>query len=408
MVQVPTIREISSVTPDRDAVYAQLNRLLKSPFFSNSKRYPALLRYIVSHAVEGDSSELKERNLGIEVFGRPADYDTNTDPVVRITAGEIRKRLAQYYCEPEHENELRIELPLGSYVPTFHFPASTLVTIAEPGAASVTPAEAASGAWNKKLTLLVCGLVALGAVLGAGMRYWPRQNALERFWEPLLKGSGPVLICVGQPDRYLGGAQAPRSEPSHEPSLGAQMLTSDRIVMGDAMAVARLTSVLGQFGRPHMLQGSDTTSFVDMQRGPVLLVGGATNLWTVRITDPLRFHLVLNLDDRTLRIEDREHPEKRDWTVDFKVPYSSLAQDYAIVARFFDPTTRQFVMVGAGLGVNGTVSAAEFLADPQYMEVLSSQLPASSAKHQNIEAVISTQVIGNKSGPPRIVAVHSW
>src|ERR1039458_1027121 len=101
---------------DRNAINEQLDRLLKSSFFSNSKRYPALLSHVVTRALEGQTSELKERALGIEVFDRAADYDTNIDPVVRITAGEIRKRLAQYYCEPEHEGELRIELRSGSYV----------------------------------------------------------------------------------------------------------------------------------------------------------------------------------------------------------------------------------------------------------------------------------------------------
>ena len=70
-----------------DAIREQLARVLASQYFSNSKRYPAMLRYVVTKAIEGHYDELKERTLGIEVFHRPADYDTNVDPVVRIAAG---------------------------------------------------------------------------------------------------------------------------------------------------------------------------------------------------------------------------------------------------------------------------------------------------------------------------------
>src|ERR1019366_8610359 len=69
----------------------------------------------------GDTSSLKERTLGIEVFGRAPDYDTSQDPIVRSGAAEIRKKLAQYYQEPGHGSEVRIELLSGSYIAEFHF-----------------------------------------------------------------------------------------------------------------------------------------------------------------------------------------------------------------------------------------------------------------------------------------------
>src|SRR6185295_10575712 len=70
-------------------------------------------------ALTGDQNSLKERCIGAAVFGREAAYDTAQDPIVRNAAIEVRKRLAQYYLEPEHAAELRIELPSGSYMPAF-------------------------------------------------------------------------------------------------------------------------------------------------------------------------------------------------------------------------------------------------------------------------------------------------
>src|SRR5579863_185544 len=106
----------------RDAVRDQLGRMLASPYFSHSKRFPNFLRFVVDHTLSGTADNIKERTLGIEIFGRDPDYDTASDPIVRVTAAEIRKRTAQYYQDPEHREELRITLPSGSYVPQFRWP----------------------------------------------------------------------------------------------------------------------------------------------------------------------------------------------------------------------------------------------------------------------------------------------
>src|ERR1700761_4312440 len=104
---------------DREAVLMELREVLASPQFCNSKRYPALLRYVVEQTLAGQAENLKERTLGIEVFGRPATYDTSLDTVVRYTAGEIRKRLSLYYHEQGRDARIQIHLPAGSYVPEF-------------------------------------------------------------------------------------------------------------------------------------------------------------------------------------------------------------------------------------------------------------------------------------------------
>src|SRR3954447_18932265 len=87
---------------DAPKVREQLDRLIAHPLFANSKRYPALLAYTVEQTLLGNAGELRERSIGIEVFGRTPTYDANADPVVRITAGEVRKRLGLYYYDSAH------------------------------------------------------------------------------------------------------------------------------------------------------------------------------------------------------------------------------------------------------------------------------------------------------------------
>src|SRR3954447_7822114 len=117
---------------DHAAVDAQLARLLQSSRFRNSKRSQALLRFVVQAALAGDQNSLKERCIGAAVFGRETAYDTGQDPIVRNAAIEVRKRLAQYYMEPEHASELRIDLPSGSYLPTFTIEAPPVAEPSKP------------------------------------------------------------------------------------------------------------------------------------------------------------------------------------------------------------------------------------------------------------------------------------
>src|ERR1017187_4801907 len=106
---------VSYGEPERAAIHDHLEKMLADPLFKHSKRYPNLLRHIVEHTLDGRTDDLKERTLGIEVFGRDPGYDTNADPIVRATAGEIRKRLGQYYHEHGNGDGVEIELSPGSY-----------------------------------------------------------------------------------------------------------------------------------------------------------------------------------------------------------------------------------------------------------------------------------------------------
>jgi TolB-like protein/tetratricopeptide (TPR) repeat protein len=117
-----------------------LNQVLESQQFAGSKRAQDFLRLVVGHALQGQVDSLRERMIGAEMFGRPVDYDTGNDPVVRVKAGEVRKKLGQYYSESKNEHAVRIELPSGHYVPKFHF--AVLATAAPPHVESAPPPPA--------------------------------------------------------------------------------------------------------------------------------------------------------------------------------------------------------------------------------------------------------------------------
>lgn len=124
-----------------NVVRDHLSKVCASRAFAGSKRAQDFLQLIVEHALAERYDSLRERMIGAEMFGRPIDYDTANDAVVRVKATEVRKKLAQYYQEAETKPKVRIDLPSGSYVPRFLWDGS------EAGASQqVSPETQSSGA----------------------------------------------------------------------------------------------------------------------------------------------------------------------------------------------------------------------------------------------------------------------
>jgi hypothetical protein len=314
----------------RGVIEEQLRRIQASPLFSHSRRYPGFLDFVVRKTLEGQEDELKERTVGVEAFGRPSNYDLNADPIVRVTAGEVRKRLAQYYYQAGHEQELRIELNPGSYIPEFHIPAALA---APTEAARTSPnlttlslepihlsAEVAQHVASPISTLEVAapfrsslrrwkvaaGLLAVAFAIASTFAIIPmlhRTSAVDAFWKPVIDANGRVLISVGSVAAMVNSfAVLPPAN-----SVSGHPLSSDPIAVSDATALSAIQQVLSARSKPSSLASSTSTSFSDLQNGPFVLISGFNNQWTMRITDPLRFHFVRTSTDE-YAIEDRKDP----------------------------------------------------------------------------------------------------
>src|ERR1035438_5964228 len=102
-------------------VLSQLTQIQNSHAFRNSARSKEFLSYVVEQVLAGHPENLKERSIGVNLFHRAPSYDTGDDPIVRVKAGEVRRRLAEYYAAETSAPPLHIELPVGSYVPKFRW-----------------------------------------------------------------------------------------------------------------------------------------------------------------------------------------------------------------------------------------------------------------------------------------------
>jgi hypothetical protein len=343
------------------------------------------LRYVVEHSLEGHTEHLKERTLGIEVFGRDPDYDTNLDPVVRTSAAEIRKRIAQYYHEPGHEFEIRIDFPPGFYQPEFRHPQKPAVVVAGP--AIRTKPFAVAG-----MAVALLALVALAVT-----RPWESKGALDRFWAPILDSPDPVLV-------YIGGYAM---DTQQQPVSLTDLQNSERVAYADATALARIASLFAAHHKSYRTRLQISAKLEDLKDGPAVLIGAFNNSWTLRVTGQLRFGFARNPEAHVSWIEDRENPQAAKWSHEMTAPYTSVQEDYAIISRVVDPTTGRMVVTASGLAKFGTEAAGEFLTNPVYMEQIPKQAPK-GWERRNIQLVIRANVVGRSSGPPQIVAAHFW
>lgn len=107
------------VTPTREEVTDQLNKLVQSRLFARSGRMRRFLQFAVQHALAGTGDQIKEYSVGVEVFDRRQDYDPRTDPIVRVEARRLRAKLKTYYASEGRSDSIVIELPKGAYIPVF-------------------------------------------------------------------------------------------------------------------------------------------------------------------------------------------------------------------------------------------------------------------------------------------------
>jgi hypothetical protein len=415
---MPSELETGPWTPaseqDKVAVLEQLNRLLQNPYFHHSKRYPSFLRYVVSETLAGRPDELKERTLGIEVFGRAPDYDTTNDPIVRVTAAEIRKRIAQYYQESGHADEIRLSLPSGSYIPHFARPAVAIeaaplvpeATPVETEAKSVVLEPQLVPATNSLLSRKFLATTVLVAVLIVSVALWQmyRTSPLEDFWQPFVKSEQPILFCIADQSHFSTITLRDAADPQRQKTLNDQMIT---VIIDDIAPLVNIAGMLQVHGKPYKVKGEATTTLDDLRQGPAVFIGAFDNNWTLRATGPLRYHFANDPGMSQFWIEDRQNPARR-WLLDRAVQLETgTYKDYAIIARFTDPNTDRPVVVVAGLARGGTVAAGEFLVDPHHMHDLAIQAPK-DWRRKNIEIVLETQIIEGRSGPPRVAALYVW
>jgi hypothetical protein len=392
----------------KDAIREELNRVLASHEFRSSKRSQEFLKFVVEHTLNGSADILKERTIGIEVFGRSTSYDPSDDATVRVKAGEVRKRLGLYYAGQGASDLVRIEMPGGTYVPEFRgtqrpearpIPPTggTLPVVAEPAG---EPARAWSSRSIGFAALLLALVLAGVAAFFIYRRAHVPETMLDQFWAPVFKANAPLSLCAAYVPVYAPSREATPQQPLRAEDF---ILLNDQFVGGgDLVAVSRLAAMLTRMDRAYLLRIGGDVSFHDLSNAPAILVGYSYTRWK-EISSQLRFFI--DMSRQPAAITDNGAPTE--WSLPHLPADRRTTEDYAIVSRVFHPDTHAMLVELAGVTQYGTEAAADLVSSS---DLLAEALRGAPADWQtkNLQLVLHVKVISGAPTSPKVVASHFW
>jgi hypothetical protein len=387
-----------------EQVREELSRILACHEFRTSKRSQDFLRYVVENTLQGHGDMLKERTIGIEVFGRPTSYDPGDDATVRVKAGEVRKRLGIYYADAGSHNPVRIELPSGTYVPEFHLVNPPPAAAAHPPEQALDATPRAAAAPATRIFTPRRAALATGVLAAASSFLWfatrPAVTPLDEFWAPVLNGPSPVQLCASYVPVYGVDIDPSITPPSSVSDF--TLLTDQFVGGGDLIATSRLVAMLTRRHRAYRVKVGNDVSFTDLRSGPAILVGFSYTKWK-QISNQMRFFV--DGYRRPAGITDDGKPTE--WVLPALPRDRRTAEDYAIVSRVFHPDTHAMLVEVAGITQYGTDAAADLITNPDLMaEALRGAEP--NWQQKNLQLVLHVKVISGAPSSPQLVKRYFW
>ena len=406
----------------REQCFQQIEKLINSHSLHTSESLCKLLRYLAEHSLDHPGIALKEYQIATEVLGRPAGFDPQSDSTVRVQAGRLRVKLAEYYSHEGPGDPIVVELPKGSYALTFHLhakpgPHPEAALIAEPGARRTEP-PASSRGWAIAvlvLSVLLAAAVATTAVLlsqrtrvqsgisqpvpGSYQIFWNRfVNSPQQPWVIFSNGS-----FVGRPEtgmRYFNPASDTRS-----------FILDHYTGVGEVLAIHQLDRVFNILNRPIRVKRGALFSLDDAQNNDLIFVGSPSeNLTLLDIPGTKEF--VFQRLDSGPRKGDlavlNVHPQAGEPKLFLATPANQpTTEDYAVVSLLPGLDPSRSILILAGNSTFGTQSAVEYVCREDSLKELLQRLNVSKASDlKPFEALLHVKIAHGVPVMTDLVAVR--
>ncbi len=453
-----------------DEVRQVLENIFRSKHFVNAHKKKKFLRLICDFYLEGKAHELNEHILGYDVFGRDKNYNPSDDPIVRVFAYEIRKKLEVYYSHEGAQDAIRLDIPAGSYQPVFsrHLPEPASEIAAAEEAVPTVPATDPSrrrGAWLiPAMTLTIIGLTIVVIVLAFSNRQPPSEKtasepvedaaAYGAVWGAFLKDNNPPLIVLSNPptlrftnpsdpetlikdsipvppeiakvlkDKFVMNPEVSmknsegNKDDSNEPSKEGWVIerskspslilsTNGYTGIGEAIGLHYLTDFFRKMNRNILLKQSRTLSAEDLKKHNVILLGGAwVNEWSDKLTKSGDF---LFTSKATIENRNPQPGEEREYIPQFDRRTGNLKVDYALVTIKPNISEGNEAMLLAGVYSEGTEAAVEYVTSKNYLEQLNQRLQPllkSASQPNYFQALLMVRVEDGIPTTITLLALH--
>jgi hypothetical protein len=412
---------------DRDLYLAQIDKLVNSHALHGSESLCKLLRYLAKHALDHPGSSIKEYQIATEVFGRSTDFDPQLDSMVRVQAGRLRVKLAEYYNSDGEADSIMVELPRGTYVLSLHHRSAL-----PPRAHTAQPAEngrepsASTRSYRNWIiaTALLTVLLTIAAIAilslvssrnpaQAGIAHDSDQvpAAFRVFWNGFISGQQEPWVIfsnakfVGRPEvglRYFDASKDNRDIFIFDHYTG----------VGEVLAVHDLDHLFQTFHRQIRVKRGSLFSLDDAKNNNLIFVGSPLeNLTLLELpgTQQFVFHRVPSGPRKGDPEVINVHPQPGEPREYLGTPQGEpLTEDYGVIAlvRGLDPG--QSVLILAGSTTIGTQAAVEYVCSKNSVEELLLRLSVSqTGQLKPFEAVIRVKVTRGVPVSTELVALRS-
>jgi hypothetical protein len=395
-----------------------IERVASSRYVNRSARLRDLLLYLTNRVLEEDACEIHEQEVGHKVFGRPANYDTSSDNIVRVHASMLRKRLEQYFAEEGAQESVIVEIPKGNYAPLFREREEAAPVIAIPEPAVAAP----GGGTDRRLwalgfiaTLFACStafLLMRGSPT-AGARDTSRPN-VALFWSQVFQSDRPTDIVMDDAaialyqeltgralslSDYYDRSYLRSLSESASANLDAQTVSSVALrrqsSFADISFVWKLLQIPGASQRPSTLRFARDYSFRDLKANNAVLIGNSrSNPWVEPFEPKLGIRWMF---DKAAAVYDPVDTWAGGKSYQARGP-GDPRESFFSVALLPNLGGAGNVLIISGTGGSAINAGADFLADESSMAALRKRLPASADRpFPHFEALI--QVKGRSSVP---------
>lgn len=410
----------SAASPEQ--FFQQVDQITKSHSLRGSESLCKLLQYLAKQAIYHPDAPLKEYQIATEVYGRHADFDPQSDSTIRVQAGRLRLKLAEYYATEGAMDPIVVKIPKGSYHPVFEprqVEAKPQAVPPREVPAPFPPVEVVPVRWRiAVVTLLVCLivlLVALGSMLWSrkadapGVRAaQPAVSPLAEFWRPFTSGAEQPWVIfsnaafVGRPEtgmRYYNSRQDSKTSV-YDHYTG----------VGEVLAVHSLDEVFARLGREIRVKRGSLFSLDDANSANLIFVGSPSenlSLLDIPGTEEFVFQRVesgARKGDLSIVIR---HPKPGEASSYLASPSSvPMTEDYAVVGLVPGLGPGRFVMILAGTTTFGTQGAVEFVSRQDSVEKLLREIPGSSTEIKPFEALVRVKITRGVPLETELVAVR--
>jgi hypothetical protein len=392
--EIAVISRIEDLVPFADAIRSHVHEIVTSRSFKGSRRCCQFLEYVVERSLKGEWEQLKERTIGIQLFGRDPSYDKNEDAIVRVTATEVRRRLLRFYAELDYRPSLRVDLAAGSYLVKFWHPepspiAGAQIPADETAARAHLPARQIDrGTRWRTVALLACAVAAIA--LGINLYQWRKaagqagsELTASLPWSQMLKSNRQLKIVSSDPSMaemqrifgfrisladYAGRHYLP--EQVHLLPGSQQFLQVFRnnnaaaVDAGIALKVGRLVhSLSAETLRARLLQSRDFKTDDNF----ILLGSPASNPWVGLFNDKLDFIFKYDLDRKEEVVWNTRPSETEAKIYVPTTPGWGTGQAFAVIGFLANPNQTGHVLLLEGSNAVATEAAGQMATDVELM-----------------------------------------